>query len=195
MKYWLYSRHLTLAAGMCLLVPVLLLLASGRDLPVFLSPPFAAAVPLAPMSALLVTAPAGLVIALRTTPELVAVRSVRVIQTVTLAAMASLPAAMCMLVQIIGWSDYGSATARNCLAFVGLTMMYSVFTRRNAALWSAGTGLVISTFGRALDREPERWAWSIAAADNGMSWVWCAGLMIAGVTATFVGTNSSRAAR
>ncbi|AZI57184.1 hypothetical protein EH165_02445 [Nakamurella antarctica] len=181
MSTWFRARQIVWATVLCVLTPVLIMLTAGADLPLPFKPPLAIPVRVAPQVAIMVAFGCGLIIASRRRAEAVASRPVHMLELMTVVGLAGLTAATCAALEAFALSPFGYAAARDAIGFTGLLLIGARFNSRLATVVPASVAVFMVLFARSLDSEPERWAWSVADAQNCISWWWATGFFVVGI--------------
>lgn len=122
--------------------------------------------------------------------EGVASRPLPLLDTVFACSVALATLAMCASIWLAGGPDLALAAGRNGLGYLGLTLIGRRLLGPYAApLLSAMMAVVAALFGASQDLEPQWWAWSIASADDGLSWVLGVVLLVCGLLTSLRGSR------
>lgn len=174
---------LSLATGASMVLTVLV---GGTTLPLpeFLSG-YGVAVPLALLVPLvLAIGVAWALTAGEPVLEMVSSRQLRMLDASYAVLLALLTLGAGALVQVVLGAEFGLASGRNGLGYMGLTLIgrHLVGTHA-AALVPVSFAVLASLFGGGPGREPTWWAWPFAGDGIARSWLWACGLLLAGAAA------------
>lgn len=183
MLLWLKSRRVAWVAASVVgtLVTVVVVGNVAVSMPLFAAL-YGLQVPLA------IVAPAGAAITLalalangESNADVVAVRPVSLLDTLFVSAAASVVALACVLLQLLEWTPFGLAAARNAIGLSGLMLLGRPLGLRVAALLPVVFLVTAAVFGEDSEGSPVWWAWPMATDASLGPWAIAAVLAAGGL--------------